>query len=74
MQRLRIGHRNRLTISRRQLARCGIREGDAVMLKVVGGKLVLCRIVRPSDDYLKTVESGLTEWNSAEDDKAWRWL
>ena len=74
METSRVTAKGQMTIPKRLRARCGIREGDTVMLEVVGDRIVLRKVVGPADDYLRAVEAGLNEWNSADDEKAWHGL
>jgi antitoxin PrlF len=72
METSRVTAKGQMTIPKRLRERCGIREGDTVMLEVVGDRIVLRKVAGPADDYLRGVEAGLGEWNSAEDEQAWR--
>ena len=72
METARVTAKGQMTIPKRLRERCGIREGDTVMLEVVGDRIVLRKLAAPADEYLQAVEAGLEEWNSANDEKAWR--
>ena len=72
METARVAAKGRMTIPKRLRERCGIREGDTVMLEVVGDRIVLSKLAGLTDDYLRAVEAGLDEWNSRADERAWR--
>lgn len=50
-----------------------VRPGDSIVWEVGPGKVARVRKVAPLDmEYLSAVESGLSEWNCAEDEEAYR--
>ncbi len=49
-----------------------LRTGDVIAFEVEGDHLVVRKINGAADGYLRGIESAMQEWNSAEDDEAWR--
>lgn len=53
----------------------GVRPGDAIVWEVNRDGVARVRKVAPLDEeYLSAVEAGLSEWNCAEDEEAYREL
>ena len=50
----------------------GLKEGDAIAFSVENGQAVLRKAPARDMDYLKAVESTLSEWSTPEDDAAFR--
>lgn len=50
----------------------GLAPGDVLAFEVEGDHLILRKLRNPADPYLAGVESTLGEWNSQEDEEAWR--
>ncbi|WP_028577375.1 AbrB/MazE/SpoVT family DNA-binding domain-containing protein [Desulfomicrobium escambiense] len=51
----------------------GVRPGDAIVWEVNRDGVARVRKVAPLDEeYLSAVEAGLSEWNCAEDEEAYR--
>ena len=54
-------------------AALGVGPGDLLAWDIAADGIALVRRVRPIDlEYLKAVEGTLTEWNSPEDEDAYR--
>ncbi|AZL16311.1 AbrB/MazE/SpoVT family DNA-binding domain-containing protein [Rickettsiales endosymbiont of Stachyamoeba lipophora] len=50
----------------------GINSGDKVAYEIIDGKVILSKF-RPLDvDFIKSVETTLSEWQSDNDDEAYR--
>lgn len=47
-------------------------EGDFVVVEVEGDRLIVRKVAAGRDPYLIGLEASLDEWNSAEDEAAWR--
>ncbi len=61
------------TIPRDICALLGIEPGDLIAWEVAEGGRVAVRRVKPLDlEYLRAVQSTLGEWQSAEDEEAYR--
>ena len=58
----------------------GIREaanlagGDVIAFEIEGDHLRVYKVISGRDDWLDGVSKGLSEWNSPEDEEAWREL
>lgn len=48
-----------------------LEQGDTVVFEVVKGQVIVRRELPLDKDYLDAVSATLSEWNSAEDDKAY---
>ena len=72
METARVTAKGQMTIPKRLRERCGIREGDTVTLELAGDRIVLSKLAAPGDEYLRAIEGDLGEWNSADDERAWR--
>ncbi|HEX3246231.1 MAG TPA: AbrB family transcriptional regulator [Chloroflexota bacterium] len=70
----RITTRGRTTVPRIARLALGIRPGDAVIWEVLEHDAVRARRLLPADHFLAGVESTLSEWDSPEDDEAYREL
>lgn len=49
-------------------------EGDLVVVEVDGDQLIVRKLVGGRDPFLVGLEAALDEWNSPEDEAAWREL
>jgi len=50
------------------------KNGDTLLFEMKEDYVMLKKITLPSDDYLKSISAMLNEWNSPEDEEAWREL
>lgn len=50
----------------------GLKEGDAISFSIENGQAVLRKAPAGDADYLKALESTLSEWSTPEDDDAFR--
>lgn len=65
MELSRITSRGRTTIPKKVRAEAGLRDGDVIGFEVGEGYLVVRKVVCP-------VSRTMNEWNSPEDEEAWR--
>ena len=72
MEIARITARGQTTIPKRIRQAAGLREGDAIAFEIEDGRVTIRKIVRDEDGYLSAVAETMSEWNSAEDENAWR--
>ena len=49
-----------------------IKNGDRVKFEIIQNQVVIKKIENDNYEYLKSVNSMLTEWSSEEDDEAYR--
>ena len=49
-----------------------LEAGDRVVVEVEGDRLIVRRLVEVPDAYLVGLEASLEEWQSPEDEAAWR--
>ena len=69
----RLSSRSQVTIPKRIREKLGLKPGDRIVYVVSRGGGVSIRKASPVDQaYLDAVASTLTEWNSAEDEQAFR--
>jgi AbrB family looped-hinge helix DNA binding protein len=64
--------KGQMTIPKRVRDAAQLAEGDVVVFAVEGDRIILRKLPSRRDDYLAGVEVTLSEWNSAEDENAWR--
>lgn len=50
----------------------GLEKGDKLVFEIAGGSVVVRRAVAGDIAFVRAVESTLSEWNSPEDDEAFR--
>lgn len=72
MEIARVTARGQTTIPKRIRIAAGLREGDAVAFGIEGDLVTMRRIAPGEDGYLRAAAGTLDEWNSAEDEAAWR--
>ena len=72
MEIARITARGQTTIPKRIREAAGFHEGDAIAFELEDDRVTIRKIVRDEDGYLSAVAETLSEWNSAEDEAAWR--
>lgn len=72
MELARISSKGQMTIPRRIREAAHLAEGDVVMFVVENDRVTLRKLPSGEDAYLIGVQETLVEWNSAEDENAWR--
>lgn len=73
LQIAKISHNGQITIPLDIRNALHLKAGDALAWNIENDGRIFIRRVEPNDfDYLYAVSSTLTEWNSAEDDEAYR--
>ena len=72
MELARIGTRGQTTIPKRVRVAADLSAGDTLAFEVKGDHLIVRKMPVAEDAYLCTVEATLDEWNSPEDENAWR--
>jgi AbrB family looped-hinge helix DNA binding protein len=68
----RLSSKGQMTIPKRIREVAGLAEGDVVAFVMDADRIVLRKLPSERDPYLAGIEESLTEWNSAEDEHAWR--
>lgn len=71
MNLARITSKGQMTIPKKVREAAHLAEGDVISFVVEGDRVTLRKLV-PDDDYLRSVQGTLSEWNSLEDEEAWR--
>jgi AbrB family looped-hinge helix DNA binding protein len=61
-----------MTIPKRIRDVAQLAEGDVVAFAMEADRIILRKVPSVLDPYLTSVEESLSEWNSAEDEHAWR--
>lgn len=72
MELARIGTRGQTTIPKRVRMAADLSAGDTLAFEVKADHLIVRKMPVAEDVYLRTVEATLDEWNSPEDERAWR--
>ena len=72
MELARIGTRGQTTIPKRVRAAANLNVGDTLAFEVQADHLVVRKMPVAQDAYLRGLAHTLDEWNSAEDEAAWR--
>ena len=72
MELARITSKGQMTIPKKVRQAARLAEGDVVTFLVEGETVTLRKLPGENDAYLRGVEETLSEWNSAEDEDAWR--
>jgi antitoxin PrlF len=67
-----ITSKGQMTIPKAARDAVRLAEGDWVVVEVEGDRLVLRKLPGDRDPYLLGLEASLQEWNSPEDEAAWR--
>ena len=68
----RLTARGQTTIPKRIREAANLRQGDLLAFDLIGEELRVRKIPPSSDEYLRAVTETLEEWNSKEDELAWR--
>ena len=71
MELARITAKGQMTIPKKVREAARLKSGDVVALDVEGDRILMRKIVG-DDEYLAAVQGTLDEWNSPEDEDAWR--
>ncbi len=74
MELARITSKGQMTIPKKVREAAHLDAGDVVMVMVEDGRVLIRKVVPSGDEYLRAVQDTLGEWNSPEDDEAWRGL
>lgn len=72
MELAKITARGQTTIPKRIREVAGLHEGDVIAFEVEGDHLLVRKVAPGQDDYLRGLAGTLGEWNSPEDEVAWR--
>lgn len=72
MELARVGTRGQTTIPKRVRAAANLNVGDTLAFEVRADHLVVRKMPVAQDDYLHGLVRILGEWNSPEDEEAWR--
>ena len=68
----RITAKGQMTIPKRIRDAAHLMSGDVLVLEVGDGRVTMRKLPSGEDRYLKGVQETLQEWNSPEDNDAWR--
>ncbi len=68
----RITSKGQMTIPKRIRDAAHLASGDVLVLEVEDGKVRMRKLPAGEDRYLRGVQETLQEWNSPEDNDAWR--
>ncbi len=68
----RVTVKGQVTIPKKIRDAAHIREGDMLSYEIDGDRLIVRRITPPADIELSALQDTLSEWNSKEDEEAWR--
>ena len=72
MELAKIGTRGRTTIPKRVRAAANLNVGDMLAFEVQAGRLVVRKMPVAQGTYLRGLAHTFDEWNSPEDEAAWR--
>lgn len=68
----RVTARGQTTIPKRIREAAGLRQGDVLAFDLVGDQVRVRKVTGPLDEYLRALQDTLHEWDSKEDEIAWR--
>ncbi len=74
MELAKITARGQTTIPRSIREAANLAEGDLIAFEIEGDHVVAYKVISGRDDYLEGLSKGPSEWNSPEDEEAWREL
>jgi len=74
MELARITAKGQMTIPKKVRESAHLSAGDFVAFVVEDGKVQFRKVLPGDDEYLRSVQGTLGEWNSPEDEEAWRGL
>ena len=72
MEFARLRARGQTTIPKKIRDAANLRAGDVLAFEIEGERLVLHKVTQGQDDYLQALSRVVGEWNSPEDEEAWR--
>ena len=72
MEFARLRARGQTTIPKKIRDAANLRPGDVLAFEIEGERLVLHKVTQGQDDYLQALSRVVGEWNSPEDEEAWR--
>ena len=72
MELARIGARGQTTIPKRVRVAAELSAGDTLAFEVMADHLIVRKMPAAQDAYLHALKHTLDEWNSPQDEKAWR--
>jgi AbrB family looped-hinge helix DNA binding protein len=72
MELSRVSAKGQMTIPKRARIAAHLAAGDVVTVVVEDDRLIIRKLPTGDDAYLRGVQDQLSEWNSAEDEDAWR--
>jgi antitoxin PrlF len=72
MNLARVTSKGRTMIPKSIRDRCGIDDGDLLSFEVEDGLIVVRKLDAAERDYLMSLDAGLSEWLSPEDEEAWK--
>ncbi len=74
MNLAKITSKGQMTIPKKVREAAHLAEGDVISFMVEGDHVTFRKLLVPDEDYLRAVQATLSEWNSQEDEEAWREL
>lgn len=74
MELARITSKGQMTIPKKIRDAAHLTAGDVVAFVVENDQVSIRKVVPGGDEYLRAVQGTLGEWNSPEDEEAWRGL
>ena len=72
MELARITAKGQMTIPKRVRETAHLSAGDLVAFVVEDDRVQFRKVVPGGDEYLRAIQGTLEEWNSPEDEEAWR--
>lgn len=72
MELARITARGQTTIPKAIREAADLREGDVIAFEIEADHLIVRKVVAGRDDYLRGLSRTMSEWDSPEDEDAWR--
>ncbi len=72
MEFAKISAKGQTTIPKAIREAANLKTGDLITFEIEGDHLLVRRISDGPEEYLRAVQSTMSEWNSAEDEEAWR--
>ena len=74
MEFAKINSRGEMAIPKSIRESANLAEGDVITFEIEGDHLLVYKVISGRDDGLEGFSKGLSEWNSPEDEEAWREL
>jgi antitoxin PrlF len=72
MELARLTSKGQMTIPKRVRDAAHLKTGDVLMLTVQGDRVLLRKLPSSDTAYLRSIQSTFDEWNTPEDEAAWR--